>query len=98
MPGIVANVPNHIFRSGSNILESQQYNDMETNRFFMRTAYRFADPAGSAALEDLVRKDRDIERRVLAPYRLPPRWSRARLRPAHGGVQRLGRATNADFL
>ncbi len=51
MPGIVANVTNHIFKSGGNILESHQYNDIETNRFFMRTAYRFADPAGSAALE-----------------------------------------------
>ena len=48
MPGIVANVTNHIFKSGGNILESHQYNDIETNRFFMRTAYRFADPAGSA--------------------------------------------------
>ncbi len=51
MPGIVANVTNHIFKSGGNILESHQYNDVETNRFFMRTAYRVSDPDRCAALE-----------------------------------------------
>ena len=38
-PGIVAAVANHIFGCGGNILESSQYNDAETARFFMRVAF-----------------------------------------------------------
>jgi formyltetrahydrofolate deformylase len=44
-PGIVAHVANHIFASGGNILESSQYNDRETGRFFMRVGFALADPA-----------------------------------------------------
>ena len=44
-PGIVAHVANHIFASGGNILESSQYNDSETARFFMRVGFALADPA-----------------------------------------------------
>ena len=44
-PGIVAHVANHIFASGGNILESSQYNDRETGRFFMRVGFALTDPA-----------------------------------------------------
>lgn len=44
-PGIVAHVANHIFASGGNILESSQYNDRETGRFFLRIGFVLADPA-----------------------------------------------------
>jgi formyltetrahydrofolate deformylase len=48
-PGIVARVTSHIFLSGGNILDSNQYNDPQTNRFFMRVAYEcLTDVAGSA--------------------------------------------------
>jgi len=42
-PGIVAAVANHIFGCGGNILESSQYNDAETARFFMRVAFALTD-------------------------------------------------------
>ncbi len=38
-PGIVAQVANHIFVSGGNVLESSQFNDAEANQFFMRVAF-----------------------------------------------------------
>lgn len=38
-PGIVNAVTGHLFRHGGNILESQQYNDAETDRFFLRTVF-----------------------------------------------------------
>jgi formyltetrahydrofolate deformylase len=44
-PGIVANVTNLIFKSGGNILESGQFNDIENDLFFMRTALTIADTA-----------------------------------------------------
>ncbi len=44
-PGIVAHIANHIFASGGNILESSQYNDRETGRFFMRVGFALTDPA-----------------------------------------------------
>lgn len=48
-PGIVARVASHIFLSGGNILDSNQYNDPQTNRFFMRVAFEcLTDAAGTA--------------------------------------------------
>jgi formyltetrahydrofolate deformylase len=35
-PGIVAAVAGHLFEAGLNILDAQQYDDTETDRFFMR--------------------------------------------------------------
>ena len=40
-PGIVAHVANHVFLSGGNVVESSQYHDVETDRFFMRLAFAF---------------------------------------------------------
>jgi formyltetrahydrofolate deformylase len=45
-PGIVAAVSNHLFETGHNILDAQQYDDTETDRFFMRVVFNRAD--GSA--------------------------------------------------
>ncbi|MFC3549854.1 formyltetrahydrofolate deformylase [Lysobacter cavernae] len=50
-PGIVHAVTGHLFRHGGNILESQQYNDLDTDRFFMRTV--FALPAVESSFEVL---------------------------------------------
>jgi formyltetrahydrofolate deformylase len=46
IPGIVADVSSHIFKSGGNILESHQYNDTENDLFFMRTSFNFTTGAG----------------------------------------------------
>ena len=44
-PGVVAAVSRHIFECGGNILDSNQYNDPDEDRFFLRTAFRLADDA-----------------------------------------------------
>ncbi len=49
-PGIVAAVSAAISALGGNILESNQYRDPETNRFFMRVAFEAAGFAGSDAV------------------------------------------------
>ena len=38
-PGIVAKVTKFLFDKGFNILESGQFNDKDTNNFFMRTEF-----------------------------------------------------------
>ena len=50
-PGVVAAVSAHIFDCGGNILESSQYNDPDSDRFFLRTAFVLADDARRHALE-----------------------------------------------
>lgn len=45
-PGIVAAVSAALLRQNCNILESQQFNDSETGRFFMRTAFTFVARGG----------------------------------------------------
>jgi formyltetrahydrofolate deformylase len=42
-PGIVNAVTGQLLRHGGNILESQQYNDAETDLFFLRTVFTLAD-------------------------------------------------------
>jgi formyltetrahydrofolate deformylase len=46
-PGIVATLAGALFQSDANILDSQQYSDVETNRFFMRIEFCAARPAMS---------------------------------------------------
>lgn len=38
-PGLVAQISNSLFRSGANIIEAQQFDDLQKNRFFMRVAF-----------------------------------------------------------
>jgi formyltetrahydrofolate deformylase len=42
-PGIVARISGALFRNNANILDAQQYDDLDTGRFFMRVVL---DPAG----------------------------------------------------
>ncbi len=39
VPGLVAEVSTYLFEAGCNILEAQQYNDVDTSRFFMRIRF-----------------------------------------------------------
>ena len=48
-PGITAKVTSFLFENGGNVLEAQQFNDRESDRFFMRV--EFED--GSASRDDL---------------------------------------------
>ncbi len=44
-PGLVANVATFLLENGGNIVDSQQFNDAETKRFFMRVVFDIKDPA-----------------------------------------------------
>jgi formyltetrahydrofolate deformylase len=50
-PGIVARVASWLFNQGCNILESQQFDDTDSDRFFMRLV--FNETAGPRPLADL---------------------------------------------
>lgn len=76
-PGIVARVTSYLFENGCNILAANQFDDTESNRFFMRVMFNIlggTDPArieaGLAAIaEDLQMqwtfRDRHARKRVL---------------------------------
>ena len=50
-PGLVAAVAGLLFENGGNILEAQQFDDVETGRFFMRVVFDLdGDEAAGAAL------------------------------------------------
>src|SRR6201998_3809383 len=44
-PGIVSAVSTYLANSGQNILDAQQFDDVETNKFFMRVVFTAADLA-----------------------------------------------------
>jgi len=46
-PGLVAAVAGLLFESGGNILEAQQFDDVETGRFFMRVVFDLAGDSGA---------------------------------------------------
>lgn len=46
-PGIVAAVSTHLFGTGCNILDANQFDDTETNRFFMRVVFNFSVPGAT---------------------------------------------------
>jgi formyltetrahydrofolate deformylase len=48
-PGIVSAVSTHLFQIGCNIIEAQQFDDLESGRFFMRVVFNFVDGAADAA-------------------------------------------------
>ncbi len=75
-PGIVNAVTGHLLRFDGNILDAQQYNDLETDRFFMRTVFALAPDAidgvreGFRTLADAFGmewslRDRSVPRRVM---------------------------------
>jgi len=51
-PGIVAAVSTFLFENGANILEANQFDDVETGGFFMRIVFNFADVAKANGIED----------------------------------------------
>jgi len=50
-PGLVADVTRYIFESGGNIVESQQFEDRLTTRFFMRV--HFVTVSGGTGPDEL---------------------------------------------
>jgi formyltetrahydrofolate deformylase len=75
-PGVVAAVSAHIFACGGNILESSQYNDPESNRFFLRTAFLLADDTRA---EELRTGFDGLARRYAMDLALRPCGSRQRV-------------------
>ena len=77
-PGIVSAVSTYLANSGQNILDAQQFDDVETNKFFMRVVFTAADLAvelsalqtGFAAIAERFAmnwqmRDRAAQRRVM---------------------------------
>lgn len=52
-PGIVARVTGYLAQMGANIVEAQQFDDLEQGRFFMRVAFDPGARADSAGREDI---------------------------------------------
>src|SRR3954466_8534928 len=51
-PGIVAAVSTRLFEVGCNILDAQQYDDLETGSFFIRVVFNPTAAAAHAAVRD----------------------------------------------
>ncbi len=51
-PGLVAAVAAMLAENGGNILDSQQFNDVESKHFFMRVVFEMADVSGLQGLRD----------------------------------------------
>jgi formyltetrahydrofolate deformylase len=77
-PGIVAAVSTFLSDNGQNILDAQQFSDVETGRFFMRVVFEAASlappldslrekfrPIGSAMQMEWQLRDRAVKRRVM---------------------------------
>ncbi|MCB2048842.1 MAG: formyltetrahydrofolate deformylase [Novosphingobium sp.] len=52
-PGITARVTGHLFEQGANVLDAQQFNDLESGQFFMRVAYDPGEGDASAVRSGL---------------------------------------------
>jgi formyltetrahydrofolate deformylase len=76
-PGIVAAVSTMLFDSGQNILDAQQFNDVETGRFFMRVV--FTGAGNERALADLRTRFEDVATRFAMTFRLRDRSSPQRV-------------------
>jgi formyltetrahydrofolate deformylase len=69
-PGLVATVTGLLFENGGNILEAQQFNDQETDRFFMRVVFALA--GGASAVETLRRRVEELAGELGLAWRLRP--------------------------
>lgn len=70
-PGIVAAVSTLLFDSGQNILDAQQFNDVETGQFFMRVV--FTGASSEHGLDDLRVRFEAIAARFAMTFRLRDR-------------------------
>ena len=73
-PGIVAAVTQFLFENGANILDAQQYDDIASNRFFMRVVFNCAQ-----ASEQLRESFTSIGGEYAMDWRLEPRDRRKKV-------------------
>jgi formyltetrahydrofolate deformylase len=73
-PGLVATVSGQLFDGGANILEAQQFDDVETGRFFMRVVFDCAEDAYVAIHERIA----ESAARFGMDWKLRPRDRRTR--------------------
>lgn len=69
-PGIVATVSSFLYETGLNILESNQFGDLKTGRFFMRVAFTTADPADDVKKKELQDKFKVISEKFEMDWQL----------------------------
>jgi len=53
VPGIVARASTYLFEAGCNILDAQQFDDLETGRFFLRIVFDGVGPEAEETTQDL---------------------------------------------
>jgi formyltetrahydrofolate deformylase len=76
-PGIVAAVSSYLFEAGCNILDAQQFDDTETDRFFMRVM--FNPVTGEASAEGLRRGFEAIGASFAMDWSIRPRDERRKV-------------------
>jgi formyltetrahydrofolate deformylase len=76
-PGIVAAVSTFLFDNGQNILDAQQFNDVETGHFFMRVV--FSAKASSPSLDSLSEKFQAIGSTMQMEWQMRDRAARRRV-------------------
>ncbi|WP_445671841.1 formyltetrahydrofolate deformylase [Pseudomonas inefficax] len=77
--GIVAVVSSYLFEQGCNILDAQQFDDIDTNRFFMRVVFDSLDPQVALSLPNLKEGFAAIADRNNMNWSLRPQAERKRV-------------------
>ncbi|OYW56636.1 MAG: formyltetrahydrofolate deformylase, partial [Azorhizobium sp. 32-67-21] len=75
--GIVAGVSTFLFEKGCNILEAQQFDDTESNRFFMRVVFNIV--SGTATAQEIRAGFSDIARDLGLDWHLRDRAEKRRV-------------------
>ena len=76
-PGIVAAVSTHLFKSGCNILDANQFDDTESGRFFMRVV--FNPVAGETPIDDIRATFAPIAQSYGMDFTMRARYARQRV-------------------
>jgi formyltetrahydrofolate deformylase len=79
VPGLVADVSTYLFQAGCNILEAQQFDDADTNRFFMRVAFTGAAGQPEPSVDALSAGFQPIAARYGMNWTLRDRGTRKRV-------------------
>jgi formyltetrahydrofolate deformylase len=75
-PGLVAAVAGFLADNGGNILDSQQFDDLDSGRFFMRVVFELADAAGLSVVAE---RFGDLAARYAMHWTLRDRAARRRV-------------------